>query len=210
MEYLEDTMASFNRIFFRGFFTLLPIALTVYIIYSAVLILEGLLGSVLRVILGPDFYVPGFGFVLTLVVIYLFGLTLNHFLAERILHSLETRMVKVPFIRAIYSPLKDLMNLFARKDSSSPQKVVLVDLAGIKMLGIVTRESFADLNLGATIQGHIAVYVPFSYGMGGYTLLVPRAQVTPIDVPIEKAMSLAITAWVKADAAREYPPEAPR
>jgi uncharacterized membrane protein len=196
-------MNSFNRIFFRGFFTLLPIALTVYIIYSAILILEHLLGSVLRALLPPEFYVPGFGFILTLLMIFLFGLMLNNFLAERIYTSIETRLMKVPFFRAIYSPLKDLMNLFSKKDSQSPQSVVLVDLHGIRMMGIVTRESFTDLNLAAATQGLVAVYVPFSYGMGGYTLLVPRTSLTPIDVPIEKAMSLAITAWVKADTARE-------
>lgn len=200
-------MNSFNRIFFRGFFTLLPIALTVYIIYSAILILEGLLGWLVRAALPEPFYVPGFGFILTLIVIFLFGLLLNNFLAERIYIATETRLLKVPFFRAIYSPLKDLMNLFSRKDTQSPQSVVLVDLHGIKMLGIVTRESFTDLNLGAATNGHLAVYVPFSYGMGGYTLLVPRAQVTPVDVPIEKAMSLAITAWVKTDAAREVKSE---
>lgn len=200
-------MNSFNRIFFRGFFTLLPIALTVYIIYSAILILEGLLGSVLRAVMPDDFYIPGFGFILTLAVIFLFGLMLNNFLAERIYISIETRLLKVPFFRAIYSPLKDLMNLFSKKDTQSPQSVVLVDLHGIKMLGIVTRESFTDLNLNNVTAGHAAVYVPFSYGMGGYTLLVPRTQITPIDVPIEKAMSLAITAWVKTDAAREVKSE---
>ncbi|MBX3017834.1 MAG: DUF502 domain-containing protein [Bdellovibrionaceae bacterium] len=200
-------MNSFNRIFFRGFFTLLPIALTVYIIYSAILILEGLLGWLVRAVLPEHFYVPGFGFILTLIVIFLFGLLLNNFLAERIYVATETRLLKVPFFRAIYSPLKDLMNLFSRKDTQSPQSVVLVNLHGIKMLGIVTRESFTDLNLGPVTQGHLAVYVPFSYGMGGYTLLVPREQVSPVDIPIEKAMSLAITAWVKADAAREVKSE---
>lgn len=196
-------MSTFNRIFFRGFFTLLPIALTVYIMYSAILILEGLLGSVLRALLPDQFYIPGFGFILTLLVIFLFGLVLNNFLAERIYNSIETRLMKVPFFKAIYSPLKDLMNLFSKKNQQSPQSVVLVDLAGVKMLGIVTRETFSDLGLADQLLDRVAVYVPFSYGMGGYTLLVPRSGLTRIDIPIEKAMSLAITAWVKADAPKD-------
>jgi len=38
-----------------------------------------------------------------------------------------------------------------------------------------------------------------SYGLGGFTIMVPRSRITPIDMPIEKAMSLAITGWVKSD-----------
>lgn len=192
-------MENINRIFFRGFFTLLPIAVTIYIIYSAILILENLLGSVLRILLPDHFYIPGFGFILTLLVIFLFGLMLNHFLAERFYVALETRLLKIPFFKAIYSPLKDLMNLFSRKDNGAPQKVVLLEVGGVRLLGIVTREHFDDLGLAKQLPEQVAVYVPFSYGMGGYTVLAPRQQVTPIDVPIEKAMSLAITAWVKAD-----------
>jgi len=196
-------MSTFNRIFFRGFFTLLPVVVTFYIMFSAILILEGLLGSVLKALLPEDYYISGFGFIVTLFVIFLFGLLLNNFLAERIYNSIERKMMTVLFFKAIYSPLKDLMNLFSKQDTQSPQKVVLVELAGIKMMGIVTREYFSDLNLAQELMDRVAVYVPFSYGMGGYTLLVPRSAITPIDVPIEKAMSLAITAWVKVDGQKE-------
>lgn len=196
-------MASFNRAFFRGFFTLLPVAVTIYIIYSAIFILENILGSVLRLILPDHFYIPGFGFVLTLLVIYLFGLMLNNFLAERIYVSIETRLLKVPFFKAIYSPLKDLMNLFSQ--TKGPQKVVLVQIAGLKMLGIVTREHFSDIKLDQELTDEIAVYLPFSYGMGGFTILIPRKDVTPVEIPIERAMSLAITGWVKADKQTRQP-----
>lgn len=192
-------MEYFNRIFFRGFFTLLPIALTIYIIYSAILILENLLGSVLRLALPAEFYIPGSGFLLTLFVIFMFGLILNNFLAERIYDGIETRLLRIPFFKAIYSPLKDLMNLFSKKDAQSPRSVVLLDFNGVRMIGIVTRENFTDLKLNNELADRVAVYLPFSYGMGGYTILANRDAITPIDMPIERAMSLAITGWVKSD-----------
>src|SRR4051812_38056352 len=106
-------MQAFNKIFFRGLITLLPIAITIYILYSAIVILENLLGSFLRTIL-PE-YVPGLGLLLTLVLIFLFGLLLNNFLTVRFFHYIESSLIQVPFIKAIYSPLRDLMNLFDRK-----------------------------------------------------------------------------------------------
>ena len=38
-----------------------------------------------------------------------------------------------------------------------------------------------------------------SYGLGGYTLLINKFDIEPIDIPVEKAMSLALTGWIKTD-----------
>ena len=70
---------------------------------------------------------------------------------------------------------------------------------GAMAMGVVTRENFRDLPFGAEMNDKIAVYFPFSYGLGGYTLLIPRSSITEVNLPIERAMSLAITGWVKAD-----------
>jgi uncharacterized membrane protein len=196
-------MQSFNKIFFRGFITLLPIALTIYIVYSAIIILENVLGSILRSILPT--YIPGLGLLFTLVLIFIFGLLLNNFLTGRALLALEARLVEIPFVKVIYSPLRDLMNLFQKRDSKELQSVVLVSVGntGAKVMGVVTRENFRDLPMEKHLTNHIAVFFPFSYGLGGYTLLVPRESVTKLDIPIEKAMSLAVTGWVKADKQEE-------
>jgi uncharacterized membrane protein len=192
-------MRAFNKIFFRGLITLLPIAITIYIVYSAIVILENLLGSLLRQVL-PE-YIPGLGLLLTLVLIFLFGLLLNNLITVRLLTILESRLVQVPFIKAIYSPLRDLMNLFNRGESPDMKSVVLVKMGdtGAMAMGVVTRESFRDLPFHGEMTDKIAVYFPFSYGLGGYTLLVPKNLIIQVDLPIERAMSLAITGWVKAD-----------
>lgn len=191
-------MRAFNKIFFRGLITLLPIAITIYIVYSAIVILENLLGSLLRSIL-PE-YIPGLGLLLTLVLIFLFGLLLNNLITVRFMHILESRLVQVPFIKAVYSPLRDLMNLFNRGESSEMKSVVLVKIGdtGAVAMGVVTRENFRDLPFTNDMSDKVAVYFPFSYGLGGYTLLVPRHLITQVNLPIERAMSLAITGWVKA------------
>lgn len=195
-------MKTFNRIFFRGLITLLPIAITIYIVYSAVIILENLLGSLLRQMLTD--YIPGLGLILTLVLIFLFGLILNNYISVRLIHALEAKLVQVPFIKAIYSPLRDLMNLFNRTESPDLKSVVLVKIGdtGAYAMGVVTRESFHDLSFGHELAEKIAVFIPLSYGLGGYTLLVPRTMIKEIDIPIEKAMSLAVTGWVKAENAK--------
>jgi uncharacterized membrane protein len=193
-------MQSFNKVFFRGLITLLPITLTIYILYSAIIILDNLLGSVLKVVMPAASYIPGFGLLLTLILIYVFGLLLNNYITGRLLMSLEERLTKVPFLKAIYSPLRDLMNLF-KHEKGHMGSVVIVKIGdtGMQLLGVITRDSFVDLPIHEVLGDRVAVYIPYSYALGGYTVLVPRTHIIEVNLPLEKAMSLAITGWVKAD-----------
>lgn len=177
-------------------------AVTIYIVYAGINIVENLLGSFLRTLLPPNAYYPGFGFLTTIVLIFLLGLMLNNLLTASLLKKIQEKLTEIPFIKVVYSPLRDLMNLFSDgKHKNNLQKVVLVDFAGgKKVLGLVTREHFSDVGLNSILTtDRIAVYFPMSYGLGGYTLLVDKSEVTPVDIPVEKAMSLALTAWIKTE-----------
>ena len=190
-------MKTINKIFFFFFFTLLPIAVTIYILYSAVIILENLLGGLLSRLLPT--YVPGLGLLMILIVIFLFGLLLNNFITAKFLTDFERRLSEVPFIKAIYPPLRDLMNLFSKGNGNGMKSVVLVDMGPVKAMGLITRENLYDLALPADASHRVAVYIPLSYGLGGFTFLVSRDKIQKVDIPIEKAMSLAITGWVKTE-----------
>jgi uncharacterized membrane protein len=121
-------MKSFNKIFLRGLVTVLPIALTFYILYHVVHILDNVLGSLLKIFIEDRTYIPGLGLLLAFVLIFLFGLLLNNLIVSNFLKLFENRFKEVPFIKAIYSPLRDLMNLFSKKEHGSLQSVVLVKM----------------------------------------------------------------------------------
>lgn len=194
-------MKQLQKIFLQGLVTFLPIALTIYIVYAGISIVDNFLGDALRQVL--PIYIPGLGFLLTVILILLLGLILNNILASGLFEKFEQKITQVPFVKAIYSPLRDLMNLFSKGGGPGGlQKVVLVEIAdsGIRALGLVTRENFKDIPaIDQNADDRVAVYIPMSYGLGGFTLMVPRERIIPLDMPIEKAMSLAITGWVKAD-----------
>ncbi len=195
-------MKQIQKIFISGLVTFLPVALTIYIVFAGVNIVENILGSFLRTLLPADAYYPGFGFLTTIVLIFLLGLMLNNLLTAGLLKKIQEKLTEIPFIKVVYSPLRDLMNLFSEgKHKNNLQKVVIVDFTGgKKALGLVTRENFEDIGLVSTLTSdRIAVYFPMSYGLGGYTLLVSKTEVTPLDIPVEKAMSLALTAWIKTE-----------
>lgn len=198
-------MNKIQKIFVSGLISFLPLAVTIYIVYAGVTIVENLLGNFLRNVLPDNFYIPGFGFLTTLILIFLLGLLLNNFVTAGLLHKLQEKLTEVPLIKVVYSPLRDLMNLFSKNGGQAMKKVVLVKLDNnVEILGLVTREQFGDLDSNLKISSEkIAVYMPMSYGLGGYTLLVNKSQVTPLDLPVEKAMSLALTAWIKTDSTQK-------
>ena len=70
-----------------------------------------------------------------------------------------------------------------------------------ELLGFVTREQFDDVPLSPQADDPVAVYLPMSYQIGGYTLYVPRASVRPVDISFEQGMRLAITGGVSANQA---------
>jgi uncharacterized membrane protein len=77
-------------------------------------------------------------------------------------------------------------------------KVVMVQLPGqsFQVIGFITREQFSDLPFTPAAEDPVAVYMPMSYQIGGYTLFLPRECLTPLDVPFEQAMRLVLTGAV--------------
>ncbi len=189
-----------RQIFLKGLLTLLPIAVSIYIIYAGFSILENLLGNLLRGILPADVYIPGFGFVLTLILIFLFGFMLNNLISVSFWGQIERRLTEVPLIKAVYSPLRDLMNLFT-KGHKDLQRVVLAEITpGFRVFGLVTRENFSDISQWPdNLDQKVAVYVPLSYALGGLTMLVDKSKLTQVDIPVEKALSLAVTGWITTE-----------
>jgi uncharacterized membrane protein len=64
----------------------------------------------------------------------------------------------------------------------------------LRLIGFITREDFGDLPVGIGGDDAVAVYLPMSYQIGGFTTMVPRSAVQPVDMSIEQAMRFAVTA----------------
>lgn len=190
-----------NKIFFNGLFVLIPVTLTVYLILAISKASEKLFAPVISRFFGEDFNIPGFGLVLTFLFILFVGILVSNFITGRLIKFFISQFEKVPFIKTIYNPLKDLMSLFSQGSNKNMKKVVVIKLkeTGMDTLGLITREDFSDI--GETIFGDnkVAVYIPLSYMVGGVTVIVDKSEVKEVDIPVEKAFKLAITGWIKSE-----------
>lgn len=192
-------MKYLNQIFFKGLIVVLPITLTFYLLFWASINIESIFGSGLRLLMGKDLYIPGLGIVLTIVFVFLIGLLVNNYITGRFFSWLTQSLEKIPLFKAIYNPLKDLMALIPGRSSNKdkPQRVVLVQLEhlGVEVMGLVTREDLDELQDNTKVT----VYVPFSYMLGGMTLIVPKDKVKKVDMAVDQALKLSVTAWIKAN-----------
>ncbi len=187
------------KAFLKGLFTLAPILLTVYVVYWTATTAEGLLGKGIRLVVPEGSYVPGMGIAAAIVIILLFGLLLQAWIFGFLFGMAEKLLEKLPLVKSLYSAIKDMLSLFGGSDKKIGQ-VVSLEFGEPKMrvLGFVTRENLAGLPEGLNDSGHVAVYIPMSYQIGGFTALVPKSAIKPVDMTTEEALRFAVTAGVTA------------
>lgn len=196
-------MKRLRKIMFQGLVAMLPTILTIYIIFWLVRSAETVVGDLLKVLLPVGWYIPGMGLLAGLVVTFLFGLALNAFLVRRLLVLSEKLMNRIPLVKTLYGSLKEFIGFFTAKRDSQLNQVVTIELefggTPLRLIGFVTRSDFSDLPEGIGYEQEIAVYIPMSYQIGGYTVIVPRSAVKPVDISTHRAMGFVVTGGMTAD-----------
>lgn len=190
------------RILLAGALTVVPFAITIWVIISAGKWVDGLVVEPLKQ-WDINLY-PGVGAAIMIAMLYAVGL-LTHFWVFRSLVSLlEKFLARVPGARTVYESIRDLMKLFGG-DAKRMGRTVLYTPVGTEMtlLAIMTNEKPAGVS-GAG-QDKVAIYVPYSYMFGGITIYVPRQSVREVDIPVEQALKLCATAQVSQSADTDQP-----
>ena len=192
-------MKGVSKIFFTGLAAVLPVLLTIYIVSWLGTTAESVFGGIMQLLFPHRWYTPGMGLVAGLVLIFLVGLTLRAWAVRRLFRLGDQLLNRIPLVKAIYGSIRDLMSFFSGKDQGFSQ-VVLVRLGDsqMKLLGFVTREDFSDLPAGLAGEGVVAVYMPMSYQIGGYTVMLPRSAIEPVNMSMQDAMKFAVTGGMKA------------
>ncbi len=204
-------MKRLGAIMFRGLAAILPAALTFYVLFWLATTAEKLLGGILQVGLPAGWYLPGMGLLAGVITVFLFGLALNAFLVKRLFELSESLMMNhIPLIKTLYGSLKDFVGFFSHQRDREFNQVVTVELefggVPMRMLGFVTRNDFHDLPEGIGYPGEVAVYLPLSYQIGGYTVMVPRSAVKPVHISMQRAMGFAVTGGMFSDKGRHHHP----
>jgi len=177
---------------------ILPPAVTVYVLYWLGRSAESILGGLLRTIFPDDKYIPGMGMLFGFILILLCGILLRAWFVRRLFVWTDRLMESVPLVKSLYGAVKDLMRFFDPSKEEEFDNVVMVSVPGtsLRLMGFVTRQDFTGMPAGIARKDTLAVYFPMSYQLGGFTVMVPKSQVQPVELSVEEAMRFCLTAGV--------------
>ncbi|HPB30063.1 MAG TPA: DUF502 domain-containing protein [Candidatus Sumerlaeota bacterium] len=189
-------MKNLTKIFLKGLAVLLPTVLTIYALVWFATTLENILGGALRALLPEGYYFAGMGLIAGMACVCAVGVLMNFYLVNQIYALYERLLTRLPLIKSLYNALKDLFSFFSGSGRKPFNKVVMVPLGntGMKVLGFVTRDNLDDAPAGMAEKDEVAVYLPMSYQVGGYMVVLPRAGMTELDMSVDKALTFALTA----------------
>jgi uncharacterized membrane protein len=184
------------KTFLKGLAAVLPMAITLYIFYWLGTTFENLLGGLVKLFVPKQWYVPGAGVALGLFLIFAVGILFHMYVIRRFWQFWESWFNRLPLVKSIYGGVKDVMDFVSGSGADQAKKVVMVKFGegDRRVMGMVTREAFDDVPDVVGTDGMIAVYLPMSYQIGGFTLMLPREQVEEVDMSVEDAMRFAFTA----------------
>ncbi|MGC5325004.1 DUF502 domain-containing protein [Brevibacillus sp. SYSU BS000544] len=179
--------------FFEGLLFTIPLAVTVYILYTVFVTVD----SWLR--LG----IPGVGFVITIAGIVVIGFLASNVLTKGILSLVDRLFGHMPFIKLLYTSIKDLIGAFVgeKKSFDRPVLVKLTPEGSAKAIGFITRDSMEMYG----IQDHVAVYFPQSYNFAGNLLIFPREQVEVLEADSADVMAFLVSGGVSGKEQKKEP-----
>ena len=198
-----------GKLLLKGLAVVIPVTLTLAILWWFARTAERFLGQILVHLLPEGWYLPGMGLVSALAITVLVGLLTHVIIFQKLFDFGDALFHRLPLVKTIYSALKDFIGYLSPDSKVAASKVVLVRLPGqeFEQIGFVTREDFSSLPVNPTMDDPVAVYLPMSYQIGGYTLFLPRSCLTPLELSFEEGMKLVVTGAVTRD---KMPPAAAR
>lgn len=184
-------MKSILKSFINGIITIVPIILVIYVIFKTFLFLDSLLGNTLKKYFKED-YIPGIGLLVTIILITVLGWLSTKYVTGKIINLVDYVLENIPVVKTVYSVIKDTVQSFLG-DKKSFSKVALITIPGtsMKSIGFITSEQLAGFY--DPLKDHVAVYIPQTFQVAGFTFLIPKDQVEIIGVKPEDAMKLVLS-----------------
>jgi uncharacterized membrane protein len=183
-------MNDLARNFFEGLLILVPVVATLYVAWLVLETIDGWL----------NIPIPGVGFLVTVGLITLTGRYASTVFVQKMLDMMEGMLVKAPFVKLLYTSLKDLIAAFMGEKRRFDQPVVVsLSPEGYgKAVGFATRSDLQFLGL----LDHVAVYFPQAYNFAGHLVIFPKEQVRPLQAESADVMAFIVSGGVSG---RQHP-----
>lgn len=194
-------MFSIRRYFLAGLLVVLPIFITVYVLFAIFRFIDSLWGGLLNRLLTKylGIVIPGLGFILGIATILVIGFLTTHFLGKRVLYGLERWFLKLPFVRQIYPSAKQIIDFLFSRDKAVIKRVVMIEYPskGIWAVGFLTNNEWFKKAKDITGRELLPVLIgttpsPWS----GLLVFVPKEEVKFLDISVEDAFKLIVSGGI--------------
>ena len=199
----KSLLAGLRSSFLTGLVVVLPIALTIYLIWAVIGYLDGWILPLIpdayhpqqltELVFGPGHSFPlrGVGVVVFLVFTTLMGWIAKGLIGRTILLRLDRLVDRMPVVRSLYSGLKQVAETVFTKQEASFQKTCLVEFPrpGIWTLGLISARPKGEI--AAKLEPDtISVFIGLTPFTSGFVVFVPRKDVIELDLTPEEAAKL--------------------
>jgi uncharacterized membrane protein len=140
------------------------------------------------------FYWPGLGVLATLLLVIIMGLLTHNFIGSKLYEAWERLLIRVPFVRPIYSGAKGLMQATTTQSASSFKDVAFLEYPrkGVYSIGFIT--AYATLTVDGVPVPQVAVFMPNTpTPFTGWTIMCPPEELTLLDMTIEDALKFIVS-----------------
>ena len=186
--------AFFKRITFAGLFAIVPLALTFYIIKIIIVFLDQLTAPIMARI---NLEIPGFGLILTLLIIFALGIFVTNVLGRRLFSWGERLISSIPLVKNIYNTLKQITNAFSgATQTENYQRVIYIQYPRKELwtISFVTSES-----VDGSGEEYYHVFVPTTPNpTSGVFIIIPKKDAIEADLTIEEGLKAVISGGLLA------------
>jgi len=176
--------------FVAGILVIVPIGAAILILAWVFITVDNILQPVVKSLLGHT--IPGVGFGITVVLIYLAGVVATNIVGKRLIRYGESLLARVPLFRYIYTGIKQILESFSTPREAGFLQVVLVEFPkkGMRVMGFVTSES-CDKS-GEKI---LSVFIPTSPNpTSGYLEIVRENDIIRTNISVDDALKMVLSA----------------
>jgi uncharacterized membrane protein len=142
--------------------------------------------------------IPGFGLIIAFVALTTLGFLTANLVGRTLVELGEKLLERMPIVRPLYRGLKQVFETLFSKSGSTFRTVGLVEFPSPGMWSLVFLSSPPSADINAVLPGgeeHVSVFMPCTPNpTTGFFFYVPRREVIELDIPVEAAAKLIMTA----------------
>jgi len=199
-----------KRYLVAGLLVWVPLGITIWVLHSLVTTLDQTLllvpeGARPEALVG--YHIPGLGVVLSFAVLLLTGIVAANFLGQRLIRFWEGLLGRIPFVKSIYSSVKQVSDTVLSDQGQAFRKALLVEFPRPGCWTIAFMTGMPAEPVARHLDGeHVSVYVPTTPNpTGGYFIMLPRSATRELEMSVDDALKYIISMGVVAPRVNETP-----